>query len=135
MEALRFYPPIYMLGGKCLEDIVISTSKEDEQQYLLEKGTQVLFANMVLNCADAGDALNLDLWDLPREEQPFLNTFNNGEHVCPGKALSLVEAHVFLLMVATKFRFSFPGGEPCMDAMDHIMLKPVDGMPLLVTER
>jgi cytochrome P450 len=135
MEALRLYPPVPVLPGKCLDDIVISTSQDEN--YLLEKGTQVLFANMVMNSETGGDSFNLKHWDAPAAEQPFLNTFNNGEHICPGKSLSLLEAHVFLLMASTKFRFAFPNGDETrgMEFMDHNVLQPANGMPLIVTER
>jgi hypothetical protein len=57
--------------------------------------------------------------------------------VCPGKALSLLEARVFLLMAAIQFEFIIPREhkENPMDFMDHIMLKPKEGMPLLIRER
>jgi len=91
----------------------------------------VLFTNFVLIRQQAGEALNPSLWEAPPEEQPFTNTFNTGAHVCPGKALSLLEAHVFLLMAATQFEFIIPPEhkENPMDFMDHIMLKPKEGMP------
>jgi hypothetical protein len=90
-----------------------------------------------MNCETGGDSFNLKHWDAPAAEQPFLNTFNNNKHNCPGQSLSLLEAHVFLLMAATKFHFAFPNGDETrgMEFMDHVVLQPANGMPLIVTER
>lgn len=135
LETLRLYPLVPTLPGKCLQDVTVTTSQGEV--YGLPQGTQVLFTNFVLNRQQAGEALTSSLWERPPEEQPFTNTFNTGAHVCPGKALSLLEARVFLLMAAIQFEFIIPREhkENPMDFMDHIMLKPKEGMPLLIRER
>jgi cytochrome P450 len=135
MLRVRLYPLVPTLPGKCLQDVTVTTSQGEV--YGLPQGTQVLFTNFVLNRQQAGEALTSSLWERPPEEQPFTNTFNTGAHICPGKALSLLEARVFLLMAAIQFEFIIPREhkENPMDFMDHIMLKPKEGMPLLIRER
>lgn len=106
MLRVRLYPLVPTLPGKCLQDVTVTTSQGEV--YGLPQGTQVLFSNFVLNRQQAGEALNPSLWERPPEEQPFTNTFNTGAHICPGKALSLLEARVFLLMAAIQFESVIP---------------------------
>jgi cytochrome P450 len=131
LETLRVYPPVPALPGRILEDVEVTT--KDGDKYGLEKGCNVLFLNMVLN-RDCGDDFDPSRWK--SDPQPFLNTFNTGPHVCPGKNLSLLEGHVFLLMAATKYKFFFPGETPeSLEYLNTVLLKPKDGMPLIVKER
>lgn len=139
-ECIRLYPLVPTLPGAVLEDVTVTTRQGDV--YGLPQGTQVLFTNMVLNRQEGGDKVNLNR--PPEQEQFFNNSFNTGTHVCPGKALSLLEAHIFLLMAAAKFEFFLPPSpddndeaetKNHMDFMDHVLLKPKEGMPLIVKQR
>jgi len=139
-ECIRLYPLVPTLPGAVLEDVTVTTRQGDV--YGLPQGTQVLFTNMVLNRQEGGDKVNLNR--PPEQEQFFNNSFNTGTHVCPGKALSLLEAHIFLLMAAAKFEFFLPPApddndetetKNHMDFMDHVLLKPKEGMPLIVKQR
>lgn len=136
LETIRLYPLVPTLPGECLENVIVHSSQGEV--YGLPKGTKVLFTNMVLNRQQGGTEVNPSLWDAPPEQQPFMNTFNTGAHVCPGKALSLLEAHVFFFMAATQFEFVLPSQqnkEQAMEFLDNVMLKPKEGMPLLIRER
>ena len=139
-EAVRLYPLVPTLPGQCLEDVLVTTSKGEN--YSLPKGTRLLFANIVMNRQEGGESLNTSQWDISPDKQPFMNTFNRGVHICPGKPLSLLEAHVFLIVAATKFQFVLPPSEHSnnnpsdpMDVMCRAVLTPKDGMPLLIRER
>lgn len=85
----------------------------------------------------ARDQMRLNRWNSTSiQEQPFMNTFNNGPHACPGKPLSLLEGHIFLLQVASRFQFSFPpGGADRVEYDEQLLLRPKDAMPLVVTRR
>lgn len=134
LETVRLYPLVPALPGKMLEDVEVTT--KDNTTYCLEKGSSVVFMNMVLNRDDCGDTFDPSRWS-NADSQPFLNTFNTGPHVCPGKNLSILEAHVFLLMAATKYEFFFPGEDvpTTLEYLNSVLLKPKDGMPLIVKER
>lgn len=56
---------------------------------------------------------------------------------CPGKPLSLLDGHVFLLMAATRFQFEFSkdGETMHVEYSDDLLLRPKDGMPLAVQKR
>jgi cytochrome P450 len=130
LETVRLYPLAPTLAGMVKEDLTVTTGSGS--CYRLEKKTKVLFMNQVLN-RECTDKFTLDHWK--HEPYPFLNTFNTGVHVCPGKNLSLFEAHVFLLMAVTQFTFEHPSADKAMESTGHILLQPVDGMPLLVRRR
>ena len=134
-EALRLYPLAPSLGGECLADIVIESRGA---KYGLPKGTSVVFPNVTLQRQVPNpDEIDPSRWDVKtKAEEPFLHTFQNGAHSCPGKPLSLLEGHVFLLLAATQFEFSF-GGENtnCVEYEDNLLLRPKNGMPLRVKRR
>jgi cytochrome P450 len=130
LETIRLYPLAPTLAGVVKEDLTLT--RGSGSSYRLKKDTKVLFMNQVLN-RECTDKFTLDHWKT--EPYPFLNTFNTGIHVCPGKNLSLLEAHVFLLMAATQFTFEHPSADKAMEYTGHILLQPVDDMPLLVRQR
>ena len=164
MEALRLYPLAPSLGGECTEDIVISvpihtgdnnsnntndggvddtnttTSNQQEQKFTLPKGTNCLFLNFAMqrnsNYLDRPNEIDPDRWEKQlQQQQPFLHTFNNGPHACPGKPLSLLEGQIFLTQIASKFKFEFPPGIDRVMYDEQMLLRPKDGMPLIVTKR
>ena len=142
MESLRLYPLAPALGGMCTEDIVIKTLMGME--YGLPKGTSVVFPNMTIQrqVSPDPDTIIPERWEnnkLVHQQQqqhpPFLHTFQNGPHACPGRPLSLLEGHIFLLLVAVNFEFSFPDGIDKVEYEDQLLLRPKGGMPLLVKRR
>jgi cytochrome P450 len=140
MEALRLYPLAPMLGGECTDNVVLTFQ---DKIYGLPKGTQCLFFNYVLQrhsdyCKGTKDPNEVEptRWDCPsKQDQPFLNTFNNGPHSCPGKPLSILEGHIFLLQVASQYDFSFPVGTDRVMFEEELLLRPKDAMPLYVTKK
>jgi len=142
LEAVRMFPLAPALGGLCTDDIVISPSGSSET-YGLRKGTALLFQNLVLQrhpkyARGSGDpnVIEPERWNAKPSEQPFLHTFNNGPHSCPGKPLSMLEGHVFLLMAATQFKFEFPpDAVKKVEYEEDILLRPKGGMRLIVRKR
>jgi cytochrome P450/NADPH-cytochrome P450 reductase len=132
LETIRLYPLVHTLAGRCLEDITVQTALG--QEYCLAKGTKILFANMVLNRqCENGHVFDPSRWNNP--ELPFFNTFNTGSHVCPGKPLALLEAHVCLLLVATRFAFSHTSTHDAnLEFCNSVVLKP-HNLNLTVLER
>ena len=136
MEALRLYPLAFTLGGECTEDVVISVG--DKKCHTLPKGTNCLFMNFAMqrnsDYLDHPNDVDPDRWGNGKR-QPFLHTFNNGPHTCPGKPLSLLEGQIFLTQIASKFKFEFPPGIDRVMYDEQMLLRPKDGMPLMVTKR
>ena len=134
LESVRLYPLAPALGGECTDDIVIQV---DSKEYGLPKGTACFFPNLLLQRhVENPETIVPARWDVAsKSEEPFLHTFQNGAHSCPGKPLSLLEGHVFLLMAATRFEFEFPTGSNKVEYDDNLLLRPKNGMPLLVRKR
>lgn len=146
LEAVRLFPLLPTLGGLCTDDINVTTSTNET--YGLPKGTNVAFFNVALQRhakfakGNNPHRVEPDRWKVEYDDesslssQPFLSVFNLGAHACPGKPLSLLEAHVMILMAATRFEFRFADQETKhVDYTQRVFLRPKDGMPLLVTKR
>ncbi|KAJ8601872.1 hypothetical protein CTAYLR_002687 [Chrysophaeum taylorii] len=140
MEALRLYPLVPALGGQVTNSCVVTDKRGTA--FGLAKGTQIIFHNLVLQrdpdfAGASPDLCVPDRWDVPIKNQPFLFTFNLGPHACPGKSLSLIEAHVFLLQVAAKFDLSFDASSSPKELayQGNAILRPKDGMPLFVKNK
>lgn len=140
MESLRLYPLAPALGGSVVETMTLN---HDGTSYTLPKGTSVQFLNVPLQRhAEAvhdktnGSEIIPERWDVPNvKDKPFLHTFQNGPHACPGKSLSLLEGHVFLMLVVLMFEFEFPKGVTKVEFDHNLLLRPKDGMPLIVKSR
>ena len=133
-EALRLYPLAPALGGECTNDIDIVTKSGDK--YCLLKGTSIVFLNYTLQrLVPDPDEIKPERWNASPKDKPFLHTFQSGAHACPGKPLSLLEGRVFLLLAAMQFKFEFPEGIGTVEFEDNMLLRPRDGMPLLVKRR
>ena len=48
---------------------------------------------------------------------------------------TVLEGRVFLLLAAMQFKFEFPEGMEKVEFEDNMLLRPRDGMPLLVKRR
>jgi len=133
-ESLRLYPLTPALTGECINEINIVS--KDGSEYTLPKGTNTMFLNFPLQRqVHNPDKIRPDRWDALPSEQPFLHTFQTGAHTCPGKPLSILEARVLLLLVAMQFEFEFPNGVNNIQYDDTGILRPKNGMPLLVKKR
>lgn len=133
MESIRLYPLAPSLAGTCTNDITIV---HEGSTFKLPKGTALNFFNLPLQRhVEDPEAIIPDRWDVPVSDQPFLHTFQNGPHACPGKPLSLLEGQVFLMLAVMQFEFTFPEGTSKVEYDHNLLLRPKDGMPLLVKRR
>lgn len=143
MESIRLYPLAPALGGIATQDLVAKDS--DGVEYGFVKKTNFLFMNAALQrhneyCGNVDIAVSPDQvvperWINDTKDQPFLHVFNTGPHACPGKPLAVLEGHVFLLMVASKYKFDFPEGVEKVLYDEQMLLRPKDAMPLYVKKR
>jgi cytochrome P450 len=145
MEALRLFPPAPALGGYCYQDINITW---EGKQYCLPKGANVQFLNYCMQrdpeyVGPGGDPDAVDpmRWSFPIDQQPHIGTFNRGAHACPGKPLSMLEAHVFLLSSVRDFEFILPedltdpSKEHLVEYEEDLLLRPKEKMRLFVRRR
>ena len=135
-ESLRLYPLVPSLGGLCTGDVVIET--KHGKKYTLPNGTATLFLNVPLQRVHLSKPNEIipDRWNTEHvRDQPFLHTFQNGPHICPGKPLSLLEGRVFLLLIVMLFEFDFNEGTSKVEFEDSGLLRPKDGMLLIVKKR
>lgn len=128
-EAMRLYPPAYVLGRKPVEDVVIGDR-------LVRKGSIVL-ANVF------GIHRREDLWPDPEAFDParFLGDkerqlprcaympFGAGPRVCIGNHFALMEGHVLLATIARRVRFELRSAEP-VELEPLITLRPRGGIAM-----
>jgi cytochrome P450 len=138
LESVRLYPLAPALGGACTQDVTVTTSSGQTVHF--KKGTAVTFPNVPLQrqLDDRPHVIIPERWNVPNnQQQPFLHTFQTGAHACPGRPLSTLEANVFLLLICTQFEFSFPPeNRDCkVEYEDNLLLRPKNGMPLVVKKR
>ena len=136
-EAIRLFPLAPALAGECIQDINICHQGET---YLLPKSATVQFFNMCMQrdpnlAGESPDTVVLERWNQPLDKQPFIGTFNKGAHTCPGKPLSLLEAHTFLLCTVKDFQFEFPSDVIEVQYSEDLLLRPKNKMPLIIKKR
>ena len=136
-ETLRIFPLVPLVGGECVSDIVIDYKG---QKLLLRKGTQVNFVVKAMQndpelVGPRPECLDIQRWNTSVENQPFLATFSKGAHVCPGKPLSLLEAHILLLCTVKDYEFQLPEGVDRVECVENIVVRPKNDLPLYVRKR
>lgn len=128
-EALRLYPPAWVITRRALADDVVA-------------GTAVPAGTLVIVCTWA---LHRDgsLWEAPGEFRPerFLGAerrdhyvpFGAGPRLCIGRDLALVEEVLVLATLLRTHTVRPVGPPPRVDAL--VTLRPRGGLPLHVTRR
>ena len=119
----------------CFATLIFFKAKK---KYTLSNGTATLFLNVPLQRVHLSKPNKIipDRWNTDHaRDQPFLHTFQNGPHICPGKPLSLLEGRVFLLLIVMLFEFDFNEGTSKVEFEDSGLLRPKDGMLLIVKKR
>ncbi len=130
-EAMRLYPPVYILARRATEDTVVGERR-------IVKGSIVLI-NII------GIHRQPDVWSDPSRFDPtrFLGererqiprgaylSFSVGPRVCIGNHFALMEAHLILATIARRLRFGLERTEPA-GLQQLITLRPKDGLPARV---
>jgi cytochrome P450 len=126
-EAMRLYPPAYMVGRKALEDVAIG-------DHIVKKGSIVAVNIIGLHRRD-------DLWPDPETFDPerFLGDrekqlprcaympFGAGPRVCIGNHFALMESHVLLATIARHLRFELTSTKP-VEYEPLVTLRPKGGI-------
>lgn len=133
-EAMRIYPPAYMLGRRALEDVEIGGMR-------IEKNTIVMI-NIL------GIHRRPDVWPDPERFDPerFLGDkekslprcaympFGAGPRICIGNHFALMEGHALLATIAKSVRFTH-AGTTSVALEPLVTLRPKGGLPMRVTRR
>jgi cytochrome P450 len=130
-EAMRIYPPAYLLGRRPIEDVRIG-------DHVVKKSSIVL-VNIV------GVHRRPDVWTDPDSFEPerFLGDkekqlprcgympFGAGPRICIGNHFALMEGHVLLATIARRVRFELASTTPA-ELEPLVTLRPKGGIPMRV---
>ncbi len=133
-EAMRLYPPAYVLARKASRDTTIG-------QYKVPKGSEVVvwtyFTHRDARFYPDPTAFKPERFAAAEEaklpKQAYL-PFGAGPRACIGKMFAQVEATVVLAVLARSLRFKYARKKP-PQPQPRITLGPAGGMPMLVTRR
>lgn len=133
-EAMRLYPPAWMVGRKALEDDEIGG-------YLIPKGHSILMPAFYVH-------RNPQLWDAPEQFNPArfekekakerhrfaYFPFGGGQRMCVGNNFAMLEMQFAVSMLIRKFHFRLQEGfKPQLEPL--ITLRPKGGMMMHVQKR
>jgi len=133
-EAMRLYPPAYVLGRTTTRDVTIGGAR-------LAKG-RVLLVNVAGIHRRPEAFANPDRFDpdrfAPERERKLPQLaympFGAGPRVCIGNHFALMEGHLILATLARKLRFELLSTRPIL-AEPLVTLRPKGGVPVRVVAR
>jgi cytochrome P450 len=128
-EAMRLYPPAYLLGRRVVEPVVI--------------GGHALTRNTIVLLSIIGVHRRADVWPDPDRFDPdrFLDDkekllprcaympFGAGPRICIGNHFALMEGHLLLATLARRARFEATSDAP-VSAEPLVTLRPKGGLPM-----
>jgi cytochrome P450 len=133
-EAMRLYPPAYIIGRECLCDYEVGG-------YLAPRGTTLFMSQFVVHRDGRW-------WSEPERFRPerwgdgsmkatpkyAYFPFGGGPRLCIGNTFALLEATLVLARIAQRWRFTLkPGAETTPGAL--FTLRPVGGVPAVLRKR
>ncbi len=133
-EVLRFYPPFWTISRRCLEADTLGP-------YGIPAGSTVMLCPYVTH-------RNPKLWDNPEGFDPerFLEErsahrhkfayfpFGGGPRICLGRQLALVEAQIYLAMLAQRYTLELVPGQK-IEPEPTISLRPRHGIHMAIKPR
>jgi cytochrome P450 len=134
-EAMRLYPPVWMIGRKALKDNIVG-------DYLIKKNTDILISPYIVhhhpNYWKNPEAFDPDRWETEevKEMDKFAYfPFAAGPRMCIGNNFALFEADIIITKVIQNFSFEYLGQvPPPMDPSITLRVKGWHGMPMKVSE-
>ncbi len=133
-EALRLYPPAWILGYEAVDDVTIGG-------YPVRKGTTMFMSQWVTHrdprWFPEPDAFRPERWADPQIKQ--LPTyayypFGGGERLCIGKGFALMEASLLLATIAARYRLELTSGQ-ALDLEPSVTLRPRHGLAMVARPR
>jgi cytochrome P450 len=134
LEAMRLYPPAYVMGREAVRDIAVSG-------YLVPRGMTLMMPQWTIH-------RDPRWWDRPAEFRPERWTeekakslpkfayypFGGGPRQCIGNQFAIMEMVLTLCAIGRRFRFVIePGVE--VQPQPTFTLRPLPGVPMRVTPR
>lgn len=134
-ETLRLYPSVPIIGRKLSEDVQID-------EYILPKGCQVLIEIYNLH-RDETYFPNPEVFDPDRflpenlvDRHPYAYLpFSAGARNCIGQKFAIYEEKSILSSIIRNFRFKSACQREDLSLINEIILRPVDGIPIIFEKR
>jgi len=131
-EALRLYPPAYILTRTPTEDVFIDG-------YKLKKGAIIMISPYILhrNAENFPDPEKFDPDRFSPEKEKLIPRhaylpFGAGPRVCIGNQFAMIEAHLVTAAIAQKFSFELVDFRP-VEMEPLITLRPRGGIKVRIT--
>jgi cytochrome P450 len=133
-EAMRLYPPVYILGREAVGEIQIDG-------YRLPRGTVMLMSQWVVHrdprFFPQADSFKPERWG-DGSAQGLLRfayfPFGGGARICIGQPLALMEAKLVLATICQRFRLADARADP-VGPFPSVTLRPDRTIRLLVSRR
>lgn len=134
MEAMRLFPPIWMVSLQAMEDCEIG-------EYSIPTGTLVFVSQWVMHrdprYFDNPEEFNPDRWtdDLTKRLPTYAYfPFGGGPRVCIGRSFAMMEAVLVVATIAQKYQLTLVPEHPTVPR-PSISLCPKYGMKMLLAKR
>jgi cytochrome P450 len=128
-EAMRLYPPIWIIGRKATEDNMVG-------DYLIKKDTDILISPYIMHRHPDywknPETFDPDRWETEEVKQMDKFTyfpFAAGPRMCIGNNFALFEADIIITKIIQSFTFEYIGPTPAKMA-PTLTLRVKDGMPM-----
>jgi cytochrome P450 len=133
-EAMRLYPPVYILGREAVRDVVVGGCR-------LSRGTICLISQWVVHrdprFFPEPEMFKPERWDAACSRQlPRMAyfPFSGGPRICIGQPLAMMEAKLVLATLCQRFRFAVTDGLPIRPC-PSVTLRPDPAVRLVVSRR
>ncbi len=131
-ESMRLYPPVYASYRDVKKETQIGN-------YLLKKNRLLIFSMWVTH-------RHPDIWDKPDEFIPerFLEKKNKafsfypyggGKRICLGMHLAQLEIKTIVALLVSNFQLKLESGQPDVEKEIYVVLRPKNGIPLVLNRR
>jgi cytochrome P450 len=132
-EAMRLYPPAYVIGRRPLEDVTIG-------EHFIPAGVNVLMSQWIVHrdprWYDEPLRFHPDRWAdglATRLPKYAYFPFGGGPRVCIGNTFAMFEATLVLAMIARQFRLERTGTEP-IRILPAVTLRPAEPIEMRMSE-
>ncbi len=136
-EAMRLYPPAYMMGRRARNDLTVGGAAVKKGQIVL---INISGIHRRPEAFPNPDAFDPERFEPEREKQlsPLAYMpFGGGARICIGNQFALMEGHLLLATLARKFRFELTGEAASKEIEPEplVTLRPKGGVPVRVVKR